>query len=114
VSKRTLKPFLLFNAVDLSVNQLSVLTTVNWLDNVGIIVTWSGTTPVGVFTVECSNDGVVWSTLNFGSVIQISGNTGDANINMNQLPFDNIRVRYTATSGTGTLSASLSIKQVGG
>lgn len=92
----------------------SSTTTVGYLDNVGVLLSWTGTSPVGAITFDVSNDNSNWVSLDFGSVIAISGNTGSHVISINQLPFIYIRAKYTKTSGTGTLTASLNAKQVGG
>lgn len=99
----------------------STPTVIRKQDNCGILVSWTGTAPVGVITIEVSNDydadhGVAgtWIALDFGTPIAISGATGSADISINQLPFSNIRAVYTRTSGTGTLIALLSCKSLSG
>lgn len=92
----------------------SLSTNVNFQDNQGIIVTWTGTSPVGVLTFEVSNDGLTWVALDFGTPIAISGNSGNHLVNINQISCSNLRATYTKTSGTGVLLASLTSKQCGG
>jgi hypothetical protein len=93
-------------------------TGINWLDNAGIVVKWTGT-PVGVFHVWVSNDkknpdGTIstWTELDFGTSILVDNTNTSIAINMNQLPFSWIAVSYEATSGSGTLTSILSIKEV--
>lgn len=119
--KNVLLHFKMLDAADISTTQTSPATDIAYLDNAGIVITWSGTSPVGTIDIECANPAPTeheadwtWVPLNFGSVISVSGNTGLHTITMNQLPFTKIRLIYTATSGTGTLTAMLSVKQVGG
>lgn len=103
------------SGADMSGSRTSNITTVQYMDNVGIVVNWTGTSPVGTFTVEVSNDNFLTSsTLDFGSTITISGNSGSHLIDINQLPYGYIRAKYNFTSGTGTLTAVLSSKQLGG
>jgi len=104
---------------DLSTDQTSQYTNIQFLDNVGITVLWTGTSPVGQITVQGSNDpnnGVTaptnWVDLDFGSTINISGNSGGHLININQRSFGWIRMIYTAVSGTGTMSATLNATQL--
>lgn len=98
----------------------STITGVNNDDNIGIIASWTGTSPVGVLIIEASNDynattstAGTWVTLDFGSSIAISGNTGSHQININQLPYSYLRATYTKTSGTGTLKLYMTSKSVG-
>lgn len=89
-------------------------------DNIGIVTTWTGTSPVGTLNIQVSNDynpdngNGNWVTLDFGSAIAISGNTGSLNITINQLPYTYLRAQYSKVSGTGTLNCSITTKQVGG
>lgn len=116
--------FLMFGASGADMSQALVtssITGINWMDNAGILLSWTGTSPVGAFTIEVSNDynlstqnAGIWVALDFGSTIAISGNTGTHILSMNQLPYTYMRAKYTKTSGTGTLTAVLSTKQVGG
>lgn len=120
--KNIIEPFKLFNNVDISTNQTSDSTDIKHLDNVGIVVEWSGSSPSGEFFVECANpdpnilneSSWTWSELDFGSDIVISGNSGSHIINMTQNPFAKLRVKYTSTSGSGNLTATITAKQVGG
>lgn len=122
--KNTIPAFPMFGAsgVDMSVaSTTSAITNVENTDNIGIVLNWSGSSPVGTMTVDCSNDYDVqspaaahWVSLDFGSAISVSGNTGSSIININQLPYTWLRAVYTKGSGTGTLTAKLSSKQTGG
>src|SRR5690242_4257545 len=92
-------------------SQTSQVTTIQYMDNVGIILSWAGSSPVGEVFVDVSNDNFVsFETLNFGANIDISGNSGQHLISMNQLPFGFIRIRYVRASGSGILLATLSSK----
>ena len=112
------KGFKIFNEVNISTNQTSDIIYVPYLDNIGIVVSWSGTSPVGELKVEVSNqqenpnESMVWSELDFGSSIVISGNTGDHLISITQIPFNAVRLKYVSTSGTGTLTANIEAKMV--
>lgn len=115
--KNVLKNWSMFGTTGADMSQSSVTsstTEINYQDNAGIIVTWAGTSPVGQFFVDVSNDNTNWVTLDFGSAVSISGDSGSHAIDMTQLPFSYIRSRYVKTSGTGTLNANLTIKEIGG
>jgi len=122
--KDTLKSYVLLNAQSTasSFDTYSNPTNVDYLDNVGIQVVWTGTT-VGVLEVYGSNDAANaqqgkyptnWSKFEFGAVINVDTTNSDLLIHMNQLPYSWIALKYTATSGTGTMTAKLTVKMVGG
>jgi len=85
-------------------------------------IAWSaGSTPVGVITVEVSNtyalkgDGTVrtagnWTTLTLSSACAVSGNSGNGAIDVDATAFYAIRLKYTRTSGSGTLDVTLNAK----
>lgn len=119
-SRPFLKPFQVIKDGDMSANITSVATIITNLSMVSYQVTWTGSSPVGVVTVEASNDYSVdaagkvlnagtWNTVT-GATANISGNTGKGMINLNQMPAFAIRLTYTATSGTGTLNATVVAK----
>lgn len=122
MAKSTLVNYSMFGAgADMSAaSTTSAITSTKRHDNAGILVSWTGTSPVGSLDVQVSNDynsdtGIgTWFSLNFGSAISISGNSGQAEITMTMLPFSNIRAVYTKVSGVGTLQASLSLKDLSG
>ena len=119
--KNVLKPYKLFNAADMSTTQTSPATNTENLDKASIIVRWSGTSPVGVITVEGKNkvqtaNGMVdsdWVVLDF-EPINVTGNSGNHTILFIELPFTELRLVYTATSGTGAITAVITAKQIGG
>jgi len=89
-------------------------------------VSWSGTTPVGAINIEASNDftvnpvggvsGGTWNvlplSLNGQTVftIPVTGNSGNGMIDVDTLGAGAVRLRYTATSGTGNLIATVAGK----
>ena len=120
--KNVVGPYLLFNDVDISTDQTSNFTSIEFLDNCGILCHWTGTSPVGEIIIEVSSDAsnnsstftpTNWFPLDFGTAITVSGNDDTANINMNQLPYVWLRARYSRTSGTGNLTMTLFTKMVG-
>ena len=97
-------------------------TNIDFLDNASIQLEWSGALPVGTFEIYVSNDKADpsagryptnWTMLNFGSTIIINSSQTSHIINMNQLSFSWLAVKYNFTSGTGTMDANLTGKAVG-
>jgi len=122
--KDTLKSYVLLNeqSTASSFDTYSNPTNIDYLDNVGIQVVWTGTT-VGVLEVYGSNDAANaqqgkyptnWSKFEFGATINVDTTNSDLLIHMNQVPYSWIALKYTATSGTGTMTAKLTVKMVGG
>lgn len=107
------------SALDISGNVITEPTNTENSDNIGIQLVWSGTAPSGEVFIETSNDYEpnvdpgTWTSLDFGVPILITGNSGDHIININLVPFANIRLRYETASGNGTLVATLVMKTVG-
>ncbi len=102
----------------------SEVTNVEGLDNIGIQLNWSGSSPIGTFAVQVSADyaqdylGNVtntgnWVALAISPAVAATGTSPDtAFIALNQVPAPWIRVVYTRTSGTGTLQGYLTAKQI--
>jgi hypothetical protein len=104
-------------------NLTSKISNLEFIKYVTYGISWSGTSPVGVLTVEVSNDyevnnagGVVnagtWNALPFSDAtgaivtsVAISGNSGNGAISIGPTSYAFIRLVYTASSGTGTISA---------
>lgn len=75
-------------------------------------VQWSGTSPVGTLTLEASNDGASWSTVD-GSLDDVYGDSGSGIYHVTDVFYPYVRLKYTRTSGTGTLNATINLKGVG-
>lgn len=82
------------------------------LDNIGIQIAFAGTM-TGTLVVQCSIDNVNFIPLTFTPALaQPSGSNLSYLINLNQLPFPYLQVSYTNASGSGTLTAYLSAKDL--
>lgn len=87
-------------------------TNIKNTDNFGIRISWTGTA-IGVVSVMCSVDGVSYDALTFSpSLTQPAGASGSYLINLNQLPFLWVKVRYVNTSSTGTFNAVICGKDI--
>lgn len=98
----------------------SLITNIQFLDNIYYQAIWSaGSTPVGVITVEVSasydpttNTAGTWDALTLPVTANVSGNSGSISLDLNQLSMPWIRLKYTRTSGSGTLNVYMSAKEV--
>ncbi len=76
-------------------------------DNHGLQVHWTGT-PTGNFEVQVSNDGTTYDTLTFEPLLaQPAGSASGYAVNLNQISWKWLRVRYTNASGTGVLNVTI-------
>jgi len=101
--KNIIKPFHLLTDGDMSGNLTSDSVDVTYTDNVGFQLTFTGT-PTGTFSCEGTIDETNWSALSFSSTPQAVGTADTHLLNINQIPYKKLRVKYTRTSGTGTLN----------
>ena len=116
-----LKPYKVIDNVSMAGNIISAVTVVSQLTMISYDITWAGTTPVGVMSVELSNsyslnvDGSVrnagdWTTLTLSSTPSVSGNTGHGFIDIDATGAYAMRLVYTRTSGTGVMNAVINAK----
>lgn len=100
----------------------SAVTCIQWLDNIGIQLTWTGAA-VGTFAVEVSIDhaqdseGNVtvagnWTALSLSPAPAASGTGSTIYIDINQTSAPYMRVKYTKTSSTGTLQGYVTGKML--
>jgi hypothetical protein len=122
MSLNMIPPTIIANAASSAASFNSTATHVMYSDNIGIQISWTGTT-TGTFAIQASNDAVLpfnggaptggtWSTYTVTSPPTPAGTAGNGIITVNQFPFAFIRLAYTATSGTGTITAVLTAKPV--
>ncbi len=121
--KNTLTPYQIFNAVTMGASATSPVIVIAYMDNIGIQLQWTGT-PVGTFSFEVSLDyaasqpgGAVsnsgtWIPLNVSPAITAAGVDDQAYVDINQSGATAIRIKYTRTSGTGSLTGYVAAKQV--
>lgn len=114
MSKRIVPGFKMWDATSMAATSTSTSTNVQNLDKASIFVEWTGTSPVGTITVQARNSASgTWYDLDFGAAITVSGNTGSHSIVFNELPFTDIQLVYTRTSGTGSITATYVSKVTG-
>lgn len=106
----------------MSGNITSAVTNIQYVDNVGCELSWTGT-PTGTFTVEVSvsyeqdSQGNVinagsWNALTLNPTPTASGSAGSFYISLNQIEAPWIRIRYIRTSGTGVLTSYICTKEI--
>lgn len=81
--------------------------------NIGLDIRFTGTM-TGTLAVQCSNDGIVFTSLTFSPALsQPAGSSLNYLIDLNQVPFYYLQVVYTNASGSGTLTSILTSKDLG-
>ena len=111
--KNIVKPYQVVTSGDMSSDVTSDATNIQFLDAVAYQLIWTGT-PTGSFSVQGTVDGTNWDDLTLSTNISAAGSGDTALVSLSDLPFKQIRVKYTASSGSGTLDVHVMAKQVGG
>lgn len=114
MAKNQLKNYTLIDAVSTAASITSSAIDVEFLDNIGFNIDWTGTT-TGTITIEGSNVNTAstFKALTFDPVLtQPSGTASGILVSVNQFPWSFIRVAFARTSGTGTLSVSMAAKEI--
>ncbi len=107
--------FTQFNAIAVTGTNTYTSPTSNilYMHNIGLDIRFTGTM-AGTLTVNCSNDGVVFSALTFTPALsQPAGSNLNYLIDLNNVPFEYLNVVYTNASGSGTLTSLLVSKDLG-
>jgi hypothetical protein len=98
-------------------------TNIQYLDNVGIQLHWSGNNPIGTIGVQVSNDynpntlAGTWTPLQTtpGTNLTVSpgGTAGTAYLNLDELAAPWVQVTYTTASGSvGVITSVITAKMV--
>lgn len=106
---------------DMSGNITSEPTIIQNLSMVSYDISWTGTAPVGVISLQVSNTykqnaaGKVsvagnWNTVTLTSPTAVSGATGNGFIDVDAIAGYAVRVVYTRTSGTGIMNITVTGK----
>ncbi len=116
--KSLLKPYHLMVDGNMGGSLTSAVFDVSYTDNVGIQLTWTSTA-VGVFSVEGSIDyddtaaSGNWSALTFTVTPEALGTASTHLLNLSNIPYKKLRVKYTRTSSSGTLQVWVMAKSLG-
>ena len=111
-SKRTLTYSELIVAGDMSEDITGPSTNILHLDRVGFQLVWTGT-PTGTFSVEVSNDEETWAAMTLSVAVTAAGSADNAFLDI-ETGAAYVRVKYTDTSGTGSLDAHIVAKSISG
>lgn len=114
-------PFSVITNGAMSANITSKPTIIQKLSMIAYDISWTGTAPVGVMSVQVSNtysenaDGTVknagsWTTLTLSTSPAVSGSTGNGIIDVDATGAYAMRIVYTRTSGTGVMNAVICAK----
>jgi hypothetical protein len=102
--------FQLMTAGDMSGSLASASQQLTQMAMCAIQASWSGSSPVGSLKLQISNDNTIWSDYT-GSDVAVNGN-GNFMWNILSTAFPYVRVAYTFTSGTGSLTIKVNGKGV--
>lgn len=120
-SRPFLKPHKVVNAVSMAADVTSDVTIIQMIPYVSFTVVWTGT-PTGTFSVEVSNDysagGIngapansgTWVALTLSTSVAAAGSADSAFIDIDGVAAYAIRLKYTRSSSTGTLNATIAGK----
>jgi hypothetical protein len=128
MARKNVNVYQILTDESLAANFNSAPTLVKNLDNCSYQINVTTSDSTGSFKVQASNDYAIDETVNTvtnagqwfdltlaGGTPTVSGANDVIGINLNQLPFVAIRLSYTSTiAGTGTCSATIVTKQIGG
>lgn len=120
-SRPLITPHQVITNGNMSASITSEVTVITNVTMVSYSVSWTGTSPSGVVTIEVSNDysknaaGQVqnagtWTELPLSAACVVSGNSGNGMIELTDIPAFAIRLKYTRASGSGTMQAIIVAK----
>lgn len=119
-SRPLLKPYT-YPSVSMAATSVTPATNTFQLNLLSYTAAWTGT-PTGTFTVEACNDAQFdpngayiantgsWDTIVLSTTPAATGAAGSALVSIAQLSFAFVRLRYTASSGTGSLTVTVAGK----
>lgn len=112
--KNVILPYKFIDANALNGSFVSKEINVQYLDNIGLQLAVVTNANTGLFTIEASIDGDTWDTIKLSPVIPaLAGANTTITVNLNQLPFNLIRVVFTAGVGTnGTVTGYITAKEL--
>lgn len=109
VRKHMAEPILFSNkaiTLDLGASGSTAVQDVSLISMAAVQEVYTGTAPTGTIIVEGSNDGVNFNTVDSNAIVL----AGSKMVRISPLEFVYLRVSYTRTSGTGTLTVNISGK----
>lgn len=111
--KNVLQNYKAIDAGNMSANITSPSVNVQYLDNIGVQILFAGAVASGQFFIDASLDNVNWSALEILPGMFANDPDGQILVDMNNMSFSHIRVRYVAGMGdTGTLNVFIEGKSI--
>lgn len=127
MSRKNILPYKLSAATSLAANFISPVTRIPYMDNCSYQINITTINSTGTFSIQGSDDyetsgptEVVvnpghWTDLPLSGTPAAGGTNDTILIDMNQVPFNAMRVVYTSTvAGTGTCDIYVFNKMIGG
>ena len=112
--KNVIKSYKMFDETSMASSQTSVTVNVINLDIASIFFEWSGSSPVGVLTLQARNgEGGTWYDLDMGGTMSVSGASGSHQLQLTEIFFTDLQLIYTRSSGTGSMTATITAKTIG-
>jgi len=108
MSAKVISPFKMFDATSLGATVSTAALDVTRLIYASIAVDWTGT-PTGTLTLEARNGDSSWIAIT-GQSQALSGSAGSVMFSLTILPWEDIRLTYTRTGGTGSITATVIAK----
>lgn len=103
------------NAQSVSVDYTSDVINVKQTDIASIHIEWtSGSSPnIDIYLQVRNGENDNWRSIDFGSVPNISGASGEHELVLNQMPFSDFRLFLDRASGSAVITANFIAKATG-
>ena len=102
-------------ATDIGSSFVTEETDLKYMDNIGYLIICSGVTAnTGLFTVQVQTIDSSWVDLTLDIPAQIANSDINLEINLNQLPYEKIRLSFADSGGDGVADIYVSGKGLGG
>jgi hypothetical protein len=110
-TRRFIQPFQVAENWNMLTSTSSAGIDISNVDDISIVYSWTGSSPVGTLFVQVRNgETCPWTSLDIAPPASIATNSGSNNIQITNVSFQGLRLTYTASSGSGTLNAWLTGK----
>lgn len=106
--KRILPPYV-FQSTSLGASFTSEAVTLSTFDRAFLQIVCTGT-PTGTLTIQGSADGVTWTDLPL-ALTALSGSAQNYFLEMATTALPKLRIKYVRSSGTGTMTATITAKE---
>jgi hypothetical protein len=113
--KSVIVPFKFIDGESLSAAFSSRPINIQYLDNIGITLACTAITAnTGKFVIECTIDGETWIDIEVFPEIQLDDEPDNIIINLNNLPFSQMRVSFTpdGPSPDGVVTGFITAKEL--